>query len=76
MQEGESGPEPLDLFIYLKHVREVTGTGPEARSSQESCAGLLVKLMTLMDVSDTVPCDSVMHRKQKSAHSWLLRDTA
>lgn len=40
----------------------LTGTGPEACSSQESCAGLLAGLMTLMHVSYRVPCDPVMHR--------------
>lgn len=49
------------LFLF-EHVTEVTGTGPEACSSQESCAGLLVGLMTLMHVSYRVPCDPVMHR--------------
>lgn len=42
--------------------REVTVTGPAACGSQQSCAALRAKLMTLMDVSGTVPCDPVMHR--------------
>lgn len=64
------------LVVFFEHVREVTGTGPEACSSQKSCAGLLVRLMTLIHVSYRVSCDAVMHRYQTSAPSWLVCDTA
>ena len=49
------------VSFLSEHVREVTGAGPDACSSQESCAGLLVRLMTLIHVSYRGPCDPVMH---------------
>jgi len=45
---------------FIEHERGVTGTGLAACSSQESCAGLLAGLMTLIHVIYREPCDSVM----------------
>lgn len=59
----QRGGVSLSLSLSLSAlVREETGKEPEAHSSQESCARLLVRLMTLMHVSSRAPCDSVMHR--------------